>query len=52
MKKLVLAGIFLSGLGIYFFWPQPQEPEEKKVDDTGLTREQTENLMRTIGYVQ
>lgn len=52
MKKILLAGLLLSGLGVYLLWPQPEPPEDKKTDDTGMTREQTESLMRKIGYVQ
>lgn len=52
MKKILLTGLLLSGLGVYLLWPQPESKEDKKPDDTGLTREQTENLMRKIGYVQ
>ena len=52
MKKIFFAGLLLSGIGIYLLWPQPEQKEEKKSDDTGLTREQTEDLMRKIGYVQ
>lgn len=50
MKKILLAGLILSGLGVYLLWPEP-EPEPKP-SDTGLTREETEALMRKIGYVQ
>ena len=52
MKKIVFAGLILSGIGAYLLWPEPEKQEEKKPDDTGLTREQTEDLMRKIGYVQ
>ena len=37
------------------FWPEPDEPEEPEAmedTDTGLNRFQTEEMMRTIGYVQ
>ncbi len=36
------------------FWPEPAaEPAaEEPVDDTGMTRFKTEELMREIGYVQ
>ena len=33
-------------------WPEPPPPPPDIVDDTGLTRFQTEELMREIGYVQ
>ena len=52
MKKILLIGIVLSGLGVYFFWPEPEPEPENKPSDTGLTREETEALMRKIGYVQ
>ena len=35
-----------------FFWPEPEPEPENKPSDTGLTREETEALMRKIGYVQ
>ena len=36
------------------FWPDPEaDPAvEEQVDDTGMTRFKTEELMREIGYVQ
>ena len=36
------------------FWPEPEaDPAmEEQVDDTGMTRFKTEELMREIGYVQ
>jgi hypothetical protein len=52
MKKILLVGLVLSGLGVYLLWPQPEPEPENKQSDTGLTREETEALMRKIGYVQ
>ncbi len=35
------------------FWEEPEVVQaEETVDDTGMSRDQTEDLMRTIGYVQ
>lgn len=49
---LVLA--LLGGAGAWLLWPEPPPPEEPAAEDkdTGLTRDETEELMRTIGYVQ
>lgn len=47
---LVVAGGTTAAL-----WPEPEEPDEPEVvedNDTGLSRFQTEEMMRTIGYVQ
>ena len=51
LKIFILACIL--GAGVYF-WPTKPEivVEETAKDDTGLTRDKTEDLMRTIGYVQ
>ena len=58
-KPLLIAGAALlltvgGGVAAWALWPEPEpEPEEVTEDkDTGLTRDQTEELMRTIGYVQ
>ncbi len=50
----VLTVVVLGGVGAWLAWPDPPPPEppEAAADDTGLTRQQTEDLMRTIGYVQ
>ena len=51
--KIILVGLCLVLIGTLLLWPE--EPEiivEEPKDDTGLGREQTEDLMRTIGYVQ
>ena len=52
MKKILILVVVLIGIGGYYYQSQQIEPEEKKDSDTGLTREQTEDLMRKIGYVQ
>ena len=53
-KKLLIlsTAIGLACLGIIFFWPDSSPPAAIEQDDTGMTRHQTEELMRTIGYVQ
>jgi hypothetical protein len=41
--------------GYYLYITLSPEPEiivEEAKDDTGMDRDQTEDLMRTIGYVQ
>lgn len=41
------------GAIVFVFRPEPTpEPTLEKDTDTGLTRHETEELMRTIGYVQ
>ncbi len=49
-----LAVALVTGGVVWVAWPEPppEEPPEPVVDDTGLTRDETEDLMRTIGYVQ
>lgn len=55
---IVVAAVALLALGggiaAWVLWPEPEpEPEEVAEDkDTGFTRDETEELMRTIGYVQ
>lgn len=52
MKKIILAGLVVGGF-LFFYLSQQEEPiVTEKQDDTGLTREETEALMRKIGYVQ
>ncbi len=41
-----------GGAAAWYFWPEEPEPESLEDKDTGLTRDQTEEMMRTIGYVQ
>ena len=55
--KIGLAVLLLAVVGgtAAALWPEPEEPEEPEVvedNDTGLNRFQTEEMMRTIGYVQ
>jgi hypothetical protein len=52
--KVVLSLLFLiiiGSIGFILLEPEP-EPEETSEKDTGMTRHETEELMRTIGYVQ
>lgn len=59
-RRPLLVGAALLALGLvgaavaWLAWPEPPPPEPEAVEDgdTGLTREQTEEMMRTIGYVQ
>ncbi|MGC6508565.1 MAG: hypothetical protein ACON4U_09130 [Myxococcota bacterium] len=52
-KNGIVFGLILCVGGVYFLWPEPPPPPKKEfIDDTGLTRFQTEELMREIGYVQ
>lgn len=45
--------IIVGGIGFVLYTPEPEpEPIEEPDTDTGLTRHETEELMRTIGYVQ
>ena len=42
-------------LGFYLYnkmLPEPEIVVEEAKDDTGMDRDKTEDLMRTIGYVQ
>ena len=49
----LLGGMVLVGGGAYLLWPKPEpEPAALEDNDTGMTRFQTEELMRTIGYIQ
>ena len=47
---LLLASLLVYGGFVYFAPTQPIE--DKKDNDTGFTRHETEELMRSIGYVQ
>ena len=50
----ILAVLVLGAVGAWLAWPDPPPPPtpDESADDTGMTRQQTEDLMRTIGYVQ
>ena len=54
MKKILGIGVLLCalGVGVAIFWPVPEVDEPEFVDDTGMDRFKTEDLMREIGYVQ
>lgn len=58
-KALIFSGLLTSVLlvagGAWMMWPAPEpepEPEALEDKDTGLDRNETEELMRTIGYIQ
>jgi hypothetical protein len=54
-KPIILLSFLLIASGAtWALWPEPEpEPEPELEDiDTGLTRMQTEEMMRSIGYVQ
>ena len=45
--------LIVGGATTAALWPEPEPDEPEPVaEDTGMTRFQTEELMRTIGYVQ
>ena len=48
---IALTSLLLYG-GFLYFSPEPAPIEEKEDSDTGFTRHETEELMRSIGYVQ
>ena len=48
---IFISTILLACCSYYLFLPAEVEREED-VDDTGKTREETEQFMREIGYVQ
>jgi hypothetical protein len=60
MNKPLIVGVVLGVMvlisgGVYLLWPEPEpepEPEALEDKDTGLDRFETEELMRTIGYIQ
>ena len=55
MIGVVVVLLAVAGGTTAALWPEPDEPDEPEVaedNDTGLSRFQTEEMMRTIGYVQ
>jgi hypothetical protein len=54
MKAKPLLFLFLVAAGAtWVLWPEPEpEPVPFEDADTGMTRLQTEEMMRSIGYVQ
>ena len=55
--KVLLLGVLIvavMSVVITLLWPEPEPEivEEEPVQDTGLTRQQVEDQMRAIGYVQ
>ena len=54
MNRILLFVLCLGFVAATAWWLASEEPtaELPAKDDTGLTRESTEDLMRTIGYVQ
>ena len=52
-RLFLLLVVIVGGIGYAIYEPEPDTlPVEEKDTDTGLTRHETEELMRTIGYVQ
>ena len=48
-----LATASVAAAGGWFLWEDTPEPEpEAPAEDSGMSEERTEELMRTIGYVQ
>ena len=53
MKAKPLLFLFLMvGCVAWALWPAPEPEPEPEDADTGMTRLQTEEMMRSIGYVQ
>ncbi len=54
--RFLLAAVLLAGLGgglaAWLLWPEPPPEPDAAASDTGLNRQQVEDLMRSIGYVQ
>lgn len=56
-RSLIAAAVAALGLagGVGWWWlpdPEPEPEPTAEPDDTGLSRDETEAQMRTIGYVQ
>ena len=52
-RLFLLFIVIVGGIGYSMYDPEIEPaPMEEKDTDTGLTRHETEELMRTIGYVQ
>ena len=49
---LTVALALVAAGAAWALWPEAPEPEPEVAADTGLTRDETEDQMRTIGYVQ
>ena len=53
IRLFLLFIVIVGGIGYAVYEPEKAPlPIEEKDTDTGLTRHETEELMRTIGYVQ
>ena len=54
MKKILgfLLAMLMIGVGVWLLKKDTPLADVTPKDDTGLTRESAEDLMRTIGYVQ
>ena len=44
--------VIVGGISYALYEPETEAPITEEDSDTGLTRHETEELMRTIGYVQ
>ena len=52
-KLFLLLVVIAGGIGYVVYDPEVEPIPSEEIDtDTGLTRHETEELMRTIGYVQ
>lgn len=53
VRLFLLLIVVVGGISYAIYEPEiDSPPTEEKDSDTGLTRHETEELMRTIGYVQ
>ena len=53
IRLFLLFVVIMGSIGYAVYEPEAEPPlMEEKDADTGLTRHETEELMRTIGYVQ
>ena len=48
---LIVIGIVITATGVHYLLKEPPVVDAP-ADDTGMTRQETEDMMRQIGYVQ